>query len=308
MWHDEAGVAGTIPCLLTHTHINPSTNPHPHQPVHQPTPTQPPQSGELDTPQRLAYLLEVVAGVKQRTRALDAEARGVDLGGDLADPSHLPPGVKDLGLCVALSGVCVCGWVGGCGGACGWGWEGRGGGSRQALTNWRIPKTSVSHPPTPRACTRSGRAVQGQICSVAGGGRGPLPATHRDLQPRALCHPAPPQAGGFVFLGGAGGVRCSGGARACTWRGGGRSAHPRTCVAPPPHPSLPARHAQTWEKRVRCLQDLKDLGFMVRLSCLFPLSIAPPCFSAFDRHRGPDLPLPPDPQTPPPSCCRWARG
>ncbi|PSC71854.1 iron hydrogenase assembly [Micractinium conductrix] len=54
------------------------------------------QSGELNTPQRLKYLVEVVQAVKARTQALDAEQRSLD-------PSQLPKDTTGLGLCVALS-------------------------------------------------------------------------------------------------------------------------------------------------------------------------------------------------------------
>ncbi|EFN57384.1 hypothetical protein CHLNCDRAFT_142788 [Chlorella variabilis] len=54
------------------------------------------QSGELNTPQRMKYLTDVVAAVKERTRALDAEQR-------LVDPEALPKDAAGVGLCVALS-------------------------------------------------------------------------------------------------------------------------------------------------------------------------------------------------------------
>jgi hypothetical protein len=64
------------------------------------------QSGELNTPQRMQYLIDVVRAVKQRTQALDAQQRSLD-------PAHLPKDTTGLGLCVALSGVVRLGWGGG---------------------------------------------------------------------------------------------------------------------------------------------------------------------------------------------------
>ncbi|KAL4448101.1 hypothetical protein ABPG75_005320 [Micractinium tetrahymenae] len=54
------------------------------------------QSGELNTPQRLKYLVDVVRAVKERTTALDAEQRSID-------PAALPKDRTGVGLCVALS-------------------------------------------------------------------------------------------------------------------------------------------------------------------------------------------------------------
>eukprot|EP00887_Chlorella_sp_A99_P004653 scaffold4.g4653.t1 len=84
------------------------------------------QSGELNTPQRTAYLVDVVSEVKRRTRELDAELQGIDLAALEAPtpaaraaanaaaappgPGTVPRGSRDglplghgLGLCVALS-------------------------------------------------------------------------------------------------------------------------------------------------------------------------------------------------------------
>lgn len=59
------------------------------------------QSGELDTPQRLRYLTQVVRDIKARTAALDAEQRCLD-------PAALTPPAPGVGLCVALSGGRAC--------------------------------------------------------------------------------------------------------------------------------------------------------------------------------------------------------
>lgn len=56
------------------------------------------QSGELNTPQRLRYLTQVVRDIKGRTAALDAAQRGLD-------PAALTPSAPGVGLCVALSGA-----------------------------------------------------------------------------------------------------------------------------------------------------------------------------------------------------------
>jgi hypothetical protein len=64
------------------------------------------QSGELNTPQRMQYLIDVVRAVKQRTQALDAQQRSLD-------PANLPKDTTGLGLCVALSGVVWLWWGGG---------------------------------------------------------------------------------------------------------------------------------------------------------------------------------------------------
>jgi hypothetical protein len=60
------------------------------------------QSGELNTPQRLRYLTQVVRDIKARTAALDAEQRCLD-------PAALTPAAPGgVGLCVALSGGWAC--------------------------------------------------------------------------------------------------------------------------------------------------------------------------------------------------------
>lgn len=56
------------------------------------------QSGELNTPQRLAYLEDITRAVKERTIALDLEQRSIDA-------AHVPEDKTGLGLCVALSGA-----------------------------------------------------------------------------------------------------------------------------------------------------------------------------------------------------------
>ncbi|KAL4444885.1 hypothetical protein ABPG77_003935 [Micractinium sp. CCAP 211/92] len=54
------------------------------------------QSGELNTPQRMRYLVDVIRAVKERTAALDAAQRSIDL-------AALPRDRTGVGLCVALS-------------------------------------------------------------------------------------------------------------------------------------------------------------------------------------------------------------
>jgi hypothetical protein len=55
------------------------------------------QSGELNTPQRMAYLADVVKSVKERTIALDLEERAEN------PEARRPADATGLGLCVALS-------------------------------------------------------------------------------------------------------------------------------------------------------------------------------------------------------------
>lgn len=144
-----------------------------HSPPHTPTllAVCRPQSGELNTPQRMQYLEDVVRAVKERTIALDLEARS-------APP---PEGTAGLGLCVALSGARAAAGSGPLGGLGGLGSAAaRAGAFRLSHTTDHL-RTPLAIPPM-----RSGRAAAGALCAAAGRGRRPLPATHRGQQPGAV--------------------------------------------------------------------------------------------------------------------------
>ena len=195
------------------------------------------QSGELNTPQRMAYLEDVVGGwwggwrllligagqlgagccrdappagsascpttalllraslvqvksVKERTIALDLEERAEN------PEARRPADATGQGLCVALSG----GWEGRWRTGAGWmAWHSRhsfkacwlglndaGWACLRCLPSFTHAQApSLPTHPTPDPA-RSGRAAAGALCAAARRGRRPLPAAHRELQPRAV--------------------------------------------------------------------------------------------------------------------------
>ena len=237
------------------------------------------QSGELNTPQRMKYLTDVVAAVKERTRALDAEQR-------LVDPEALPKDAAGVGLCVALSG--------------GWGWgracvsmrgvgahvheAGQASGHQVlAVNGLRLPPRASSRPAhiprLPLPASRSGRAAAGAVPAAQGRGRRPIPAAHRVVQPAALRIHPPASPGTCLWP--------------CTLSCLGQrdvliGMHfqvlpllaGRWCGRPSCRCSAAV---QKWENRTRCLRDLKDIGFMV----------GPRQHPVPARMSGQDTPMPP---------------